>query len=159
MSDVVVCPRIDSEVETDAYFLVVLRYIHQNPLQAGMVKDNGAYLWSSYREYVETPTITDIDFALDIFSKDRVKAINQFVLYNNETTANKCLDNKAKVYLSDKAVMKYLNELGISGGSVLQRMEKGEREIIIRKMKAMQDVSIRQLARITGISKSVIDRI
>lgn len=76
-----------------------------------------------------------------------------------EATADKCLDNKGTAHLSDKAVMKYLNELGISSSSALQRMEKEERDAIIRKMKAMQDVSIRQLSRITGISKSVIDRI
>ena len=43
--------------------------------------------------------------------------------------------------------------------SAMQRLEKGERDAVIRKMKVMPDVSIRQLARITGISKSVIDRI
>jgi hypothetical protein len=36
-------------------------------LQAGMIKDIGMYLWSSYREYVGTSTITDIDFALIFF--------------------------------------------------------------------------------------------
>ena len=152
--------RFRSEVvETDAYFLVALRYIHQNPLRAGMVKDNGTYLWSSYREYVGTPIITDIDFALDIFSKDRVKAIARFISYNNEATADECIDNKGKVHLPDKEVMKYLNELGIFSISAMQRLEKEERDAVIRKMKAMQNVSIRQLARITGISKSVIDRI
>jgi DNA-directed RNA polymerase specialized sigma24 family protein len=55
--------------------------------------------------------------------------------------------------------MKYLSELGISSNSALQKLEEEERDAVIRKMKAMQDVSIRQLARITGISKSVIDRI
>lgn len=41
----------------------------------------------------------------------------------------------------------------------MQRLKEEERDAVISKMKAMKDVSIRQLARITGISKNVIDRI
>jgi len=67
---------IPGAVETDAYFLVALRYIHQNPGKAGITRDNSTYLWSSYREYIGTPIVTDVDFGLDTFSRDRVKAIS-----------------------------------------------------------------------------------
>ena len=44
--------------------------------------------------------------------------------------------------------------------SELQRLQREQRDDVIRKMKdMMQGVTIRQLARITGISKCVIDRI
>ena len=33
-----------------------MRYIHQNPLKAGMVKEIQAYPWSSYHEYIKTQT-------------------------------------------------------------------------------------------------------
>jgi len=36
-------------VETDGYFLTVLRYIHQNPRKARIAKEIQAYPWSSYR--------------------------------------------------------------------------------------------------------------
>ena len=42
---------------------------------------------------------------------------------------------------------------------ILQRLQREQRDDVIRKMKDMQGVTIRQLARIAGISKSVIDRI
>ena len=43
--------RYKSEpVEDDAYFLTVLRYIHQNPLKAGLSDDISSYPWSSYSE-------------------------------------------------------------------------------------------------------------
>ena len=38
-------------VEVDEYFLNVVRYIHQNPIKAGMVEQIGDYRWSSYNEY------------------------------------------------------------------------------------------------------------
>ena len=35
-------------VETEEYLISVLRYIHQNPVKAKMVKNCTNYLWSSY---------------------------------------------------------------------------------------------------------------
>jgi len=63
--------RYKSEpVETDSYFLTVLRYIHQNPIKAGIVKEIGQYPWSSYQEYITKPEICDTAFALKLFSED-----------------------------------------------------------------------------------------
>ena len=53
--------RFKSEaVEDDSYFLTVIRYIHQNPLKAGIVKDITDYRWSSYGEYIGKPWICDM---------------------------------------------------------------------------------------------------
>ncbi|WP_245867663.1 hypothetical protein SPSIL_055680 [Sporomusa silvacetica DSM 10669] len=152
--------RFKSEaVETDAYFLIVLQYIHQNPLKAGITKDISKYLWSSYQDYAGNPGITDIDFALDGFSNDRTKAVKLFIDYTNENNTDKCLDYTESVGVFDKVVMDYLNEMGITTISQLQRLSKDQRDDVIRKMKEIEGITIRQLARMTGISKSVIDRV
>jgi hypothetical protein len=39
-------------VEADSYLLQVLKYIHRNPLRAGVVKRLEAYEWSSHRGYL-----------------------------------------------------------------------------------------------------------
>lgn len=39
-------------VEKDNYFLELTRYIHLNPVYAGIVRDPAAYEWSSYRGYL-----------------------------------------------------------------------------------------------------------
>jgi putative transposase len=39
-------------VEKDAYALELSRYIHLNPVKAGMVEMPGEYRWSSYRSYI-----------------------------------------------------------------------------------------------------------
>jgi len=152
--------RFKSEaVETEAYFLDVLRYIHQNPVRAGITKDIRKYLWSSYHEYVRNPVITNVDFALDIFSSDRMKAVNLFISYNNEKSIDECLDYNERINLPDEEVIECLTELGITSISELQRLEKRQRDDLLRKLKELQGVTIRQLARITGISRSVIDRV
>lgn len=46
--------RFKSEpIETDSYFLTAIRYIHQNPVKAGIVSNIEEYKWSSYIEYTE----------------------------------------------------------------------------------------------------------
>jgi len=152
--------RFKSEaVETEEYFLVVLRYIHQNPLKAGITKNISKYLWSSYQGYIGNSGNIDIDLALDIFSNDRTKAVELFKDYNNENNSDKCLDYTEKVAVSDKAVMDYLREMGITSISQLQQQNKEQRDEVIRKAKKIEGITIRQLARITGVSKSVIDRL
>jgi putative transposase len=45
--------RFKSEVVNDEkYLLAVVRYIHQNPLKAGIVNNINDYAWSSYSEYI-----------------------------------------------------------------------------------------------------------
>ncbi|TWH48354.1 transposase [Sporomusa sp. KB1] len=152
--------RFKSEaVETEEYFLAVLRYIHQNPLKAGITKNISKYLWSSYQGYIGNSGNIDIDLALDIFSNDRTKAVELFKDYNNENNSDKCLDYTEKVAVSDKAVMDYLREMGITSISQLQQLNKEQHDEIIRKAKKIEGITIRQLARITGVSKSVIDRL
>lgn len=59
-------------VDTDPYFLDVLRYIHRNPVTAGLVDHAEAYRWSSHRAYLgleDTPWLTT-EFGLRMFSED-----------------------------------------------------------------------------------------
>lgn len=151
--------RFKSEaVETDEHFLMILRYIHQNPVKAGITKDMGKYLWSSYREYVEMPIHTDINFALDIFSEDRIKGIQLFQAFMSEKNNDQCLEYKERIKISDKEIIDYFEQLGVANISELQKLEKERRNEIIREIKKVEGVTIRQISRVTGIPKSIVDR-
>ena len=78
--------RFKSEpVEDDAYFLTVIRYIHRNPIKKpDLVNRLDEYRWSSFNEYINNTQLIDADFALNMFSTDREKAIKLFVEHNNE---------------------------------------------------------------------------
>jgi hypothetical protein len=68
--------RYKSEaVEDDAYFLTMLRYIHQNPVKARLTNNIESYKWSSYQEYTTKTKIVNVDFALAMFDEDTDKAI------------------------------------------------------------------------------------
>lgn len=85
--------RYKSEtVEDDKYFLAVLRYIHQNPLKAKIVDELADYPWSSYREYLSKGKLIETDFALGLFSNDRVKAIEEFKEFHKIEEQVNCLE-------------------------------------------------------------------
>ena len=152
--------RFKSEpIENDNYFFTVLRYIHQNPLKAGLVKKVADWKWSSYNEYFEKGTVTDTDYSLSMFSEDRNKALLQFESFSNEANDDKCLEYEEKYKVTDDEIRSYFIILGIKSMSELQQSEKSIRNDLIKKIKAVKGVTLGQLARITGISKSVIGRI
>lgn len=68
-------------VNDDRYLLELVRYIHQNPLNAGMVKQIDDYRWCSHHTYLgtrRTPWLIT-DKVLSIFGLDRRSAIRQYV--------------------------------------------------------------------------------
>lgn len=152
--------RFKSEaVESDEYFMTVLRYIHQNPVKAGITKNMQDYRWSSYKEYIEKAETVDIDFVLDMFSTDRKKAVELFRNFNIQNNNDMCLENEEKLRVSDSEVKEYFKEAGVMNPKELRQLEKSKRDEIIRELKLLNGVTIRQLSRMTGISKSAIDRV
>ena len=136
-----------------------MRYIHQNPRKAGIIYTPEDYKWSSYFEYVNKPEIVDIDVVLGIFSDHREIAQKLFYEYSMEETADECLEYQEKVIVTDQEILQYLRKQGITSVSQLQQLSREQRNNELRSLKERNGVTIRQLARITGISKSVIDRI
>lgn len=152
--------RFKSEpVETEESFLAVVRYIHQNPLKAGMVKRVEQYKWSSYGEYLRRATTVDYDFCLDIFSKNREKALSLFIEYNKAINTDKCLDYQEKIKLTDEQVREYFIKYNIINMSEIQSLKIEKRNKILKEIKGIEGVTVRQVSRITGISKSVIGRL
>jgi len=103
--------RFKSEaVESDEYFLTVLRYIHQNPIKAGIAKNILDYRWSSYREYIEKALIIDIDFALEMLLPDRKKVVELFRNFNIQNNNDMCLEDEGKLRVSDSEVKDILRK-------------------------------------------------
>jgi REP element-mobilizing transposase RayT len=60
--------RYNSEVvENDGYLLMVMRYIHQNPVKAGISKHVTGYPWSSIHDYTGTSRICNTRVGLAYF--------------------------------------------------------------------------------------------
>lgn len=152
--------RYKSEaVESDSYFLTVLRYIHQNPLKAKMVSDIADYPWSSYREYMEKSRICNIEFALNLFSEDREKAIKLFREFNLAENKGQCLEYNQNERLNDTEAATFIRSVARTQSSTeVQNFTKEERNKIIKKCRE-HGLSIRQIVRLTGVSFGIIRNI
>jgi putative transposase len=152
--------RFKSEtVDNEEYFLTVIRYIHQNPIKAGLVKDNSNYKWSSYNEYIKEAVVINKDFVLEMFSSDKKKAIEMFSKFNYQNNIDICLEDEDKIRVSDIELRDKFAQLGITNANEFKQLEKRKRDDILKNLKSIEGVTIRQLSRVTGISKSVINRI
>lgn len=153
--------RFRSEnVESKRYFLTVLRYIHQNPVKAGLAENVFEANWTSINEYFGSASLIDVDFGLGLFSGgDGKTATQRFVDYLGATNDDKCLDYWEQVRMTDSEVKECLQVMGIPNSSILQQMEKDERDAVLLQLKETTGVSLRQISRVTGISKSVIQRV
>lgn len=152
--------RYKSEtVESNRYFLTALRYIHQNPVKAGIKKDVGKYPWSSYNEYIVREDICDTKFPLSLFSSDIKGAVQLFKKFNTKENSDKCLDYEEKIRIDDIEAREIIKKVaGVINLNKIKNFEKEKRNKVIKRLKD-KGLSIRQIERLTGISFGVIRRI
>ena len=146
--------RFKSEVvETDTYFLTVLRYIHQNPIKAKIASDTSAYQWSSYHEYTQSAQVIDKKYALDMFSDKPDEAVERFAKFLQEMNSDVCLEiPEIKVNVSDDNLREMVrHQFGVDAIKICNE-KREKQEQILRIMKRVDGANIRQIARITGVS-------
>ncbi len=145
--------RFKSEpVDDDSYFLTVLRYIHQNPVKAGICKKVEDYKHSSYKEYITKTWLVDTDFVFDMISK------KEFVRYNNEVNFDKCLEieETTKIRVTDEQAKRIIKKISNCENSTeFQALDPRLRDEYIAILK-QNGLSIRQISRLTGISFGVV---
>jgi putative transposase len=152
--------RYKSEpVESSVYFLTALRYIHQNPLKAGLVNSIESYQWSSYKEYITESKLLNVDFVLKMFHENRDTALKMFTEFNMKTNDDKCLEMAPeRKTISDKEIMrivldKYNIELALLHGEQPTTQIK-----VLKYLKNLEGSSLRQLSRLTGFTVNKIYR-
>lgn len=135
-------------VAIDEYFLSVVRYIHQNPLKANLVDKISDYSWSSYNDYIkEQETLVDRRFVIEMLP---VSEFEQF--HKIEEKEIFCVNDKLKK--TDESIRRYIIQNLKIEPKVIGTLEKNERNSILKQLKSMY--SIRQIERVTGISRGII---
>jgi putative transposase len=82
-------------IDTDIYLLQAVRYIHRNPLRAGLVDKIDAYKWSSHKGYISIAKKWDWLHKNHIFSmlsktrKDRLRNYKKWVYVEEEDEVSK----------------------------------------------------------------------
>ena len=148
--------RYKSEaVNNEIYFKTVLRYILRNPVAAGICNSPEEYPYSSVGEYFHgMKGITDTTFAFAISGK---RELREFILQENE---DKCLEiseylrRRMTDTMANETILK---EFGAFSPSIEETRDWQTFSGSIRRL-IKSGISIRQLSRLTGISKKVIER-
>jgi len=76
-------------VEAESYLLDIIRYIHRNPLEAGVVGRLNMYPWSSHKGYLSGAKKWDWlykDFILPLFSKDKTDSLKGYRAFISKET-------------------------------------------------------------------------
>lgn len=143
---------LSETVEDDAYFLTVLRYIHQNPVKAGLSAVPQAYRWSSYRDYAGEPEHADTAFALSLMGQ------SELLEFFRRQAEDVCLDVKEQPLrvTEEEAERRFLRAVR-GGKAAFATLAEPEAIEILQQLK-QGGVSLRQMNRITGMSENVIRR-
>jgi len=137
-------------VQINEYFLHLIRYIHQNPIQARLSEKCEDYIHSSFIEYLNEKELVDTDFLLQMTS------LKDFVAFHEEigTMNFRVTDSKKKT--DDEVLMFLMKNYKIDNPKNISKISKADRDKILAVLK--NEFPIRQLQRITGISRGVITK-
>ena len=148
-------------MEDDNYVLSLVRYIHQNPVKAGIVKSPSDYKWSSYNCYLDKDnyftTILQTDLILELFSKNRDIAKKEFIKYMNELNKDEFIDIIEKEESIDEEEAKRLFKTLVIERKIDNRMQIPDE--LIKEFKLTTRLSNRKIAEITKINKEKINKI
>lgn len=146
--------RYKSEViNGDSYLLCAARYIHQNPLKAGVVKAIEEYKWSSYEAYTnDKKSFVDIDFILTI-----LQGKEGYIKFMVQEEEKKFLEFENIPSISDEKLILLINRIYSKYKITnILTLEKDARDEILLMIRKIPGASIRQISRITGVPISIV---
>jgi len=168
--------RYKSEpIESENYLLAVLSYIHNNPLNALIVKNLEEYPWSSYCLY--TKKLSHQDFLIDgenilsLFSPNKERATDLFIQYHHQNIPEKnniielpeedkkynqnlINEREAKQYLQN-----YLGKFNLDLSNLKEKAYQSHRNNLISYLKLNSNLSIRGIANILGVGATTVQKI
>ncbi|MBE0466825.1 MAG: transposase [Candidatus Desulforudis sp.] len=155
--------RFRSEVvDEDSYVLALARYIHQNPVRAGMVKSAGEYKWSSYACYLDEndfSKLVETETVLELLASDKRTARKRFEEYMNEEAQEVFIDLVEDVRVMDEKTAKELFERMLRRGHNVDDNTKVQvSDNLIKEFKEKTNLSIRKIAAITGLNKDRVNK-
>ncbi|WP_373000589.1 REP-associated tyrosine transposase, partial [Lutispora sp.] len=155
--------RYKSEViESERHLLAAVRYIHNNPVKAGLVRSASQYKWSSYNIYADLEShskTVDKDMVLGIFTENKQRAKELFIEFSKQETDDTFIDytedkdmdftllnrKETEAYLDNLLVERNLKKENLRGINPSMRSE------IIKELRSKSALSIREMAGVLGL--------
>ena len=151
--------RFRSEpVNTIEYFMTLMRYIHQNPVHAGLTLEVRDYTWSSWAEYEGKHTEIPLCDTIPVIKRLDRTNLYEFVTMPVDSNGILDVDYGTGGKFTDDDIKGVITEIsGIQLPTEIQKLGKTERNKILKRL-CEYGANIRQISRITGISYGVIYR-
>ena len=145
-----------------AYFVTLLRYIHQNPVKAGIVASVKDYDYSNWAEYTgqvdpvfricDTKTVLNRIPFTDLNAIVNEQLPEDFISLDDD-------NEKPKFRLSDDQVwQKIVYLFKTNNATEFQHLDKGQLREALRELRQL-GASVRQLEQLTGISRGIIQAV
>ena len=139
-------------IDDERYLMTVFRYILNNPLKAGICSASD-YEWNSYDMYDYPAEMMDLALLREMIGDS-----GQYVAYIAADNDDRCLEYEAQQKDDDWAREIICRRLNAQSGTILQSLGRRERDDALRRL-MKEGLSIRQIERLTGISRGVIQRV
>lgn len=156
--------RYKSEIIADDNYLVqVIRYVHNNPVKAKMVRTPGEFKWSSYNEYIEKERGNIVSSEQKEIVLILSNGINKFIDFHRLQDDNEYLEIKEdrdsyRLEKGQEIISEYFKEKGINEAKELNRDPEFLDEII-KKLLNNTNLSHRKIASLLGISNHIVHSI
>lgn len=164
-------------IDSDRYLLEVSKYIHNNPVKAGITADPKDYPWSSYLFIIgrnKENQLVEQDVILNIISNKKAYAIREYkkyVLQKDEIENVKMLTEDGLIELvkenreiitkksqAQNKIREMAKEMGLSFDELLKNKEI--RNEVIKKLRENSTLTLKVIGEIVGgLSESQVSRI
>lgn len=145
-------------VTTKGYFLRVLRYIHRNPVAAGIVQEMQDYPWSSYLDYFgsrkKVLCQVDTSYALALHGLEWLRSYHQ----RPELNTRGMLEDSPLPAFTDTELRSFIR---MTAGMECHEIPLYPEMIttpLLRRLVEQEGAGISQLARLTGLARGDIRR-
>lgn len=150
-------------IEDSEYLKTAIRYIHLNPDKAKIGQYN-RYHWSSYASYFNNKSdLIDITDILKLFESEDKEAITLFEEFHKEKSDYSYNEEYSEFEicnkLDDEEVIKIIIEnIGVESIYDIQKLNHKYRDEILYKILKIRGTTVKQVARITGLSEKIVVR-
>jgi len=160
--------RFKSEpIEDERYLMAAVRYIHNNPVKAGLVEKAEQYKWSSFGCYLapNEPESRNVDagFILCMISTNQPEAIKEFKRLSLEFNQNELLDITDDVVWTIEEGKLFLEEYlkkSWQGNRLEELMMNAEtRSEIVAHLRGKTGLSVRKIADLLGIKRGSVQNV
>jgi len=148
--------RFRSEaVENDRYLLGVIRYIHNNPVKAGICRNISDYCWSSARDYItENTDIINDNYLNQVLSLFHNKS--EFIQFHNLNDNNLYIDTKEEESKNIQEILlntikQYASEYGIMDKNNVSQNQK-----LAIKLINLNITSLKEIAELCNLSINTV---